>query len=84
MNYFSVIRRPAGQITQPQSCAFFPAVDWKRSTLDRGSLSATRRWPTSHGSALWTLQGLHKAGPFYDSYVSSSVVPWSSVWSSLS
>ncbi|GBL72527.1 hypothetical protein AVEN_130150-1 [Araneus ventricosus] len=46
MNYFSVIRPPAGQITQPQSCAFLHGVDWKRSTLDRRSLSAAGGWPT--------------------------------------
>ncbi|GBN28341.1 hypothetical protein AVEN_248352-1 [Araneus ventricosus] len=85
MNYFSVILRPpAGQITQPQSCAFYPAVDWKRSTLNRGSLSATRRWPTLHGNAPWTPLGLRKAGPSYESYVPSCVVPESSLGSSLS
>ncbi|GBN05286.1 hypothetical protein AVEN_260713-1 [Araneus ventricosus] len=45
INYFSVIRPPAGQITQPQSCAFLNGIDWKRSTVDRRSLSATRGWP---------------------------------------
>ncbi|GBM72130.1 hypothetical protein AVEN_212304-1 [Araneus ventricosus] len=45
-NYFSVTGPPAGQIDQPQSCASFPGDDWKRSTLDRVSLSATRMWPT--------------------------------------
>ncbi|GBM64906.1 hypothetical protein AVEN_91209-1 [Araneus ventricosus] len=52
MNYFSVIRPPSGQIAQPQSCAFLPGDDWKRSTLDRSSLSATHGWPTSQGNAL--------------------------------
>ncbi|GBN61460.1 hypothetical protein AVEN_258366-1 [Araneus ventricosus] len=46
MNYFSVTRPPAGQIDQPQSCASFPGDHWKRSTLDRRSLSAIRMWPT--------------------------------------
>ncbi|GBO28442.1 hypothetical protein AVEN_35992-1 [Araneus ventricosus] len=46
INCFSVIRPPAGQISQPQSRAFLHGVDWKRSTLDRRSLSATRGWPT--------------------------------------
>ncbi|GBM63449.1 Uncharacterized protein CG3556 [Araneus ventricosus] len=46
MNYFLVIRPLADQITPPQSCAFFPDDDWKRSTLDWTSLSATRVWPT--------------------------------------
>ncbi|GBL81562.1 hypothetical protein AVEN_93367-1 [Araneus ventricosus] len=66
MNYFSVIRLPAGQITRPQSCASLHGVDWKRSTLDRGSLSATRVWPT-------------QAGRFYYSYVSSCVAPGASL-----
>ncbi|GBO40083.1 hypothetical protein AVEN_251146-1 [Araneus ventricosus] len=76
--------RMTGQITHLQLCVFFPDVDWKRSTLDWGSLSATRRWSTSHGTAPWTTLGLRKAGSFYDSYASSSVVPGSSLWSSLS
>ncbi|GBN17856.1 hypothetical protein AVEN_209215-1, partial [Araneus ventricosus] len=46
MHYFSVIRPPAGQIIQPQSCAVLHGVDWKRSTLDRRSLSAAREWST--------------------------------------
>ncbi|GBN94966.1 hypothetical protein AVEN_119895-1 [Araneus ventricosus] len=46
VNYFSVIRPPAGQITQPQSCASLHGDDWKRSTLDRRYLLATRVWPT--------------------------------------
>ncbi|GBM56752.1 hypothetical protein AVEN_211088-1 [Araneus ventricosus] len=44
MNYFSVIRPPAGQITQPQSCAFCPGDDWKRSTSDWKTLSSTCVW----------------------------------------
>ncbi|GBN16015.1 hypothetical protein AVEN_90073-1 [Araneus ventricosus] len=51
MNYFSVIRPPAGQITQPQSCAFLHGVDWKWTILGRRSLSATRGWPTQNGTA---------------------------------
>ncbi|GBO16230.1 hypothetical protein AVEN_72905-1 [Araneus ventricosus] len=82
MNYFSVIRPPAGQITQPQSCAFFPGDDWKRTTLDRSSLLATRGWSTSHRTSPWTPLGLRKAGPFYDSFVSSCVAPGNFVWSS--
>ncbi|GBN46655.1 hypothetical protein AVEN_203995-1 [Araneus ventricosus] len=50
MNYFSVIRPPAGQITQPQSCAFLHGVDWKWTTLGWRSLPATRGWPTQNGT----------------------------------
>ncbi|GBN19279.1 hypothetical protein AVEN_254244-1 [Araneus ventricosus] len=46
MNYFSVIRPSAGQITQPQSCASLHDLDWKRSTLNCTSLSAARVWAT--------------------------------------
>ncbi|GBO38242.1 hypothetical protein AVEN_205358-1, partial [Araneus ventricosus] len=84
MNYFSVIRPPAGQITQPQSCAFRHVVDSKRSTLDRRSLSATRVWPTqtvprSLDQGQWTPLGLCKAGQFYYPLRSSCVSPGASL-----
>ncbi|GBM59523.1 hypothetical protein AVEN_24124-1 [Araneus ventricosus] len=81
MNYFSVIRRPAGQIIQPQSCAFFYGVDWKRPALDRRYLSATRGWPTPNGTVLtpWTPLGLRKAGQFYYPLRSSGVAPGTSL-----
>ncbi|GBM65122.1 hypothetical protein AVEN_70841-1 [Araneus ventricosus] len=86
MNYFSVIRPPAGQIIQPQSCAFLHGVDWKRSTLDRRSLSATRGWPTPNGTAftLWTPLDLCKAGKFYYPLRSSCVAPGTSLCGPLS
>ncbi|GBO03947.1 hypothetical protein AVEN_164654-1 [Araneus ventricosus] len=69
MIYFSVIRPQAGQITQPQSCAFLLGVDWMRSTLNRRSLSAIRGWSvkryrTACTSCLQPL-GLRKAGQYY-------------------
>ncbi|GBN89871.1 hypothetical protein AVEN_184768-1 [Araneus ventricosus] len=81
MNYFSVIRPPSGQITQPQSCAFLHGVDWKLSTLDRRSLSATHGWSIPNGTALtpWTPLGLHKAGQFYYPLRSSCVAPGTSL-----
>ncbi|GBL92934.1 hypothetical protein AVEN_209533-1 [Araneus ventricosus] len=65
MIYFSVIRPQAGQITQPQSCAFFHGVDWMRSTLNRRSLSATRGWSVKRYRTAWTPLGLRKVGQFY-------------------
>ncbi|GBM55541.1 hypothetical protein AVEN_16355-1 [Araneus ventricosus] len=86
MNYFSVIRPPAGQITQPQSYAFLHGVDWKRSTLARRSLSVTRGWPTSNGTALtpWTPLGFRKFGQFYYPLRSSCVAPGTSLCGPLS
>ncbi|GBN05393.1 hypothetical protein AVEN_103365-1 [Araneus ventricosus] len=86
MYYFSVIRPPSGQITQPQSCAFLHDADWKRSTLDRRSLSATRGWPTPNGTALnpWTPLGLRKARQFYYPLCSSGVAPGTSLCGPLS
>ncbi|GBO20314.1 hypothetical protein AVEN_147770-1, partial [Araneus ventricosus] len=76
----------AGQITQPQSCAFLHGVDWKRPTLERRCLSATRRWPTPNGTALtsWTSLGLRKAGQFYYPLRSSCVTPGTSLCDPLS
>ncbi|GBN50388.1 hypothetical protein AVEN_263434-1 [Araneus ventricosus] len=65
MIYFSVIRPQAGQITQPQSCAFLHGVDWMRSTLDRRSLSAIRWWSVKRYRTAWTPLGLRKVGQFY-------------------
>ncbi|GBM41759.1 hypothetical protein AVEN_38631-1 [Araneus ventricosus] len=86
MNYFSVIRLPAGQITQPQSCAFLHGVDWKQSTLDRWSLSAARGWPAPNGTALthWTPLGLRKAGQIYYPLCSFCVAPGTLLCGSLS
>ncbi|GBN32098.1 hypothetical protein AVEN_205101-1 [Araneus ventricosus] len=52
MNYFTAIRSPAGQTTQPQSCAFLPGYHWKRSTLNCPSLSAKRVWANSNNTAI--------------------------------
>ncbi|GBO43438.1 hypothetical protein AVEN_263244-1 [Araneus ventricosus] len=81
MKYFSVICPPAEKITQPQLCVFLHGVSWKRSTLDRRSLSATRWWPTPNGTALtpWTPLGLRKAGEFYYPLRSSCVAPGTSL-----
>ncbi|GBM04373.1 hypothetical protein AVEN_35562-1 [Araneus ventricosus] len=79
MNYFSLILPLTGQITQPQSCAFPHGVDWKRPTLDRRSLSATRGWPTQNGTAPWTPLGLRKAGQYYYPLRSSCVAPGTSL-----
>ncbi|GBN53893.1 hypothetical protein AVEN_107912-1 [Araneus ventricosus] len=81
MNYFSLICLPAGQITQPQSCVFLHGVSWKRSTLDRRSLSATRGRPAPNGSALtpWTPLGLRKAREFYYPLRFSCVAPGTSL-----
>ncbi|GBM94704.1 hypothetical protein AVEN_16716-1 [Araneus ventricosus] len=44
MNYLPVIRPQAGQITQPQSCAFLHGVDWIWSILTGGLSRLTRGW----------------------------------------
>ncbi|GBM18230.1 hypothetical protein AVEN_39001-1 [Araneus ventricosus] len=44
MNYLSVIRPQAGQLTQPQSCAFLHGVDWMWSILTGGLCRLTRGW----------------------------------------
>ncbi|GBO04976.1 hypothetical protein AVEN_229427-1 [Araneus ventricosus] len=75
MNYISAIRPSAGQIIQPQSCAFLHGVDWKWSTLDRRSLSATRAWPTQTLSHPWTPLGFCKAEQFYYRLCSSCGAP---------
>ncbi|GBL87691.1 hypothetical protein AVEN_81318-1 [Araneus ventricosus] len=43
-NYLSVTRPQAGQITQPQSCAFLHGDDWMRLVLTGGLCRLTRRW----------------------------------------
>ncbi|GBM63421.1 hypothetical protein AVEN_82270-1 [Araneus ventricosus] len=69
MNYFTTIRQPAGQTTQPQSCTFLPGYHWQRSTLNCPSLSAPlmgstqtvpqslfpeHLWVCQHGSCIGT------------------------------
>ncbi|GBM90867.1 hypothetical protein AVEN_128318-1 [Araneus ventricosus] len=91
MNYFSVIRPPAGQITQPQSCAFFPGDDWKQSTSDTGRLcrlhvcGLLKRYhaPSLDPSRLCVRPGSFII-PFYDSYVSSPASAGDSLYGPLS
>ncbi|GBN61761.1 hypothetical protein AVEN_213830-1 [Araneus ventricosus] len=65
MNYFSVIRLTAVQITQPQSCVSLQGVDWNRSSVTGGFVGYTRV-AYSNGTALTscTPLGLRNAGPF--------------------
>ncbi|GBL94352.1 hypothetical protein AVEN_199391-1 [Araneus ventricosus] len=79
MNYFSVIRTPAGQITQPQSCAFLHGVDWMPSTLNRRSLSVTRGWSLKRYPHSLDPFRSRKAGQFYYPLRSSCVAPGTSL-----
>ncbi|GBM33991.1 hypothetical protein AVEN_166424-1 [Araneus ventricosus] len=73
MNYLLVIRPEAGQITQPQSCAFLHGVDWMRSFLT-GDLCRLTRGP-KETALRWTPVGLRKVGSFITHLHSSCVVP---------
>ncbi|GBM55067.1 hypothetical protein AVEN_145130-1 [Araneus ventricosus] len=79
MNYFSVIRPPAGQITQPQSCAFFYGDDCMRSILT-GGLCRLHVGGLSNGTTLsGTPLGFRKTGQIYYPLRSSCVAPGTSL-----
>ncbi|GBL89070.1 hypothetical protein AVEN_255209-1 [Araneus ventricosus] len=64
MNYFSAIRPPAGQIPQPQSCAFLHGDDWMWSILT-GGLCRLHVGGLKWNRTPWTPLSLNKAGQFY-------------------
>ncbi|GBM95900.1 hypothetical protein AVEN_183330-1 [Araneus ventricosus] len=73
-----VIRHQAGQITQPQSCAFLHGVDWLWSILNGGLCRLKRGW-SFHRKLKETalhlvLVGLRKVGRFMTHLRSSCVV----------
>ncbi|GBM29385.1 hypothetical protein AVEN_253907-1 [Araneus ventricosus] len=74
MIYLLVIRPQAGQITQPQLCAFLNGVDWTWSVLTAGLCRLTRGWPSKETAHRWALVGLRKVGRFITHLRSSCVV----------
>ncbi|GBN18422.1 hypothetical protein AVEN_151809-1 [Araneus ventricosus] len=75
MNYLLVIRPQAGQITQPQSCAFFHGVDWIWSILTGGFCRLTCGWSAKTKPLRWTPVGFRKVGSFITHLRSSCVDP---------
>ncbi|GBM87863.1 hypothetical protein AVEN_182884-1 [Araneus ventricosus] len=75
MLYLLVIRPQAGQITQPQSCAFLHDVDWIWSILTEGLCRLTRGWSAKQTAFLWALVCLRKVCRFITHLRSSFVVP---------
>ncbi|GBO03095.1 hypothetical protein AVEN_121871-1 [Araneus ventricosus] len=76
---FRLIDTQAGQITQPQACAFLNGVDWMLSILTGGLCRLTRGWSAERNRTPLAPVGLRKVADLLTLILCNSL--WDFGWS---